>query len=200
MSEPLHRTPEWDRLKRSGFFQIRDEPGRITVFRVSPAKEKMEQMKSIAIVAPLAGTALGFVAGFGGMIFGLILGLVLGAACFFGTYMPAKKRIDRFADRVIFAASDVYFYTGKEEQGSLPREALQQIVPDQDEFKLRSHKFLSDVGYIWAFPMSTETEHLLMNNILMAAFKQPVHLDLMKHEAPAARVVEMSAAPQISGL
>jgi len=201
MNEQLHRTPEWDRLKGSGFFQVEDRPGQIALGRASPYEKKMDNLMLFAVGFPAALVVVGLMMG---GIWGAF-GAALPAALFFGiTYFisiqPGKAFARSCADMVIFTPHAVYFRRGTENLGQLPREAMQQIVPDQDKQLVRSHKFLSDVGYIWAFVGSGENEHLLMNNILMAAFKQPVHLDLMDQAPSPASVMDMTAAPQISGL
>ncbi len=200
MSEPLRRTPDWDQLKEADFFQIVDLPGEISLSRASPAEKKIKFIRTIALLLPLGGALLGFMFFPVGLIICVPIALVFSAVWYFGVYLSAKAGLKGFADRVIFTADRIYFYTGDHEHGSLRREALQQIVPDRNKGGMRSHKFLADTGYTWAFPMSSETEHLLMNNILMAAFKQPVHLDGLEETSGTARVAETTAAPQISGL
>lgn len=198
----MHRTPEWARLKSAGFFQIEDRPGEIILTRVSPQKRTLNILTMVAVGFPVAAFLLGLVGGFWGACGAGFSAALFGAILFFVGVLPAKRRLEQFADGVIFTPHDVFFLRGDRDFGSLPRDSMQQIAPDQDGHQTRSHKFLADVGYVWAFAGSGPSEQLLMNNILMAAFKQPLHLDVME-AAPAQQAapdVTAYAAPQITGL
>lgn len=194
----LHRTDDWPRLRNSGFVQVGDYPGRIVIHREKAGRAQIDTCKALFLAAVVFGLTPAInghyvTAIFSGMAMALFGGLIFGMVI-----LSIKSRMRRYADTVIFTPTDVEFFSGKTCFGSLPRQGMQQIVADKDHHGLRHHRFIADVGYISAFPTQGATDHLIVNNILMSAFGQPLHLDGMEgptHEtdAPAPQVVGLSA-------
>lgn len=198
MTNQLNRTPEWARLKNAGILSVVDEPGRITVSRVSPGEQMLKTWQTLTWTVPVGLLVLGLV--FGGIV-GIFVALptIIIWLCLtlFCRVLPGKERLDRFADRVVFTPEKLYFFRGQEMRYVLPREALQQIVCEKDDYGLRSHMFVADIGWMSAFPMSDATEQLLINNILMAAYRQPIHLDYEWPDYAAGPGPVLHDAPQV---
>lgn len=192
----MHRTAEWPRLRDCGFLLIHDQPGRITAYMEKPGKRQIRTC--LAIGAGFIGFGL-MPALNGHVVTGMVCGVVMAllACLIFGPVIVAiMTRMSGFADRVVFMPEEIEFYIGKRKWGTLPREAMQQILADKDQHGLRYHRFIADTGYCSAFPGVDETNHLIVNNVLMSAFGQPVHLDgvaVIAHE-------QANIAPQIEGL
>lgn len=173
MTRPLnlHRTPEWGRLKQAGFFKIDDQPGAITL--------------SVAPTPVFVCIALAAVFGIGPLLlspFLLPLSLAFGGLFVWGAYKNM-----RHGYKVRFGPDELTFYGPfGDRHGVLPREAMQQIAVKEIDEKRHGcvHEFIADMGWKRAFFVQGETKAAVQNNVLMAAFAQPVHLDLLEGLQP----------------
>jgi hypothetical protein len=190
----LIRTDDWDRLKRSGYLLIDDQPGRITATGKKAGRDAIRKFKMIFVMTVALGFLPAVFGNFGAAILGGIVMTILASLTSGLMLISIRNRFAEFADKVVFTPTEVEFYRGRKSLGMLPRPALQQILADKDKHGLRYHRFIADVGFGSAFPSTDETEHVIINNILMAAFGQPVHLDGM-NAVPVHAVDD--AAPQI---
>lgn len=195
MRDHLNRSGDWLRLKNAGMLAVRDEPGQIMVSRVSPLEKAYGNMMLFVLGFPLGAMVLGMVGGIWGALAGGLTASLVSGILFFCGVIPAKMRLAKFADCVAFTPDAVYFFRKTKLFYKLPREGMQQIVADV-EGRLRYHRFIADVGYVCAFPLTDETDQLLTNNILMAAFNQPVWLDDKINIAAPCDF----ASPEIKGL
>ena len=175
----LHRTPEWGRLKRTGFFKIEDRPGEIVVSK---------------------GAWPVFVGG--GMVLASCLPLLFShwmlplTVGFGGIWAWATLRTLSHGYKVRFTPDELVFYGPLGvRQGSLQRVAMQQIAVKTTDEKRDDfcHEFIADTGWMQAFWGRGKTRGSVQNNVLMAAFAQPIHLDLLR-EAPA---FDVESQPQL---
>lgn len=168
-----NRTPDWPQLRDSGLFDVIDQPGLIVVKQ--PARDMVRMKRALLI-------AWGFV-----VFFPLLLGPVAWLASLFmlapflGWFTwKAIQGIHRCPLEVRFTPDSIEFYKlGGKFDGRLERRAMQQIVPRKDERKAYRHRFIAEDGWHTAFTDPSEMNATLKNNLLMAAFRQPVHLDTM---------------------
>ncbi len=194
MPDHLQRTDDWLRLSRSGLFEVEDLPGKITLRRVSPGWKQVGWWQLIALGAPVIGAISDHNGTMEDAHIGAFCGGFFSLVFLFCLILPGRYRLGKYADRVVFTPTEVHLYKGARRHRILDRHGLQQIVPDQDHHGLRYHMFVSDTDWVSAFAMSDPTEQTLMNNILMVAFNQPLHLDLLTVSRGT------TAAPNISGL
>ncbi|MBQ8106019.1 MAG: hypothetical protein IJ127_24475 [Afipia sp.] len=65
---------------------------------------------------------------------------------------------------------------------------MQQIMVQENNRRAFGSQFVSDTGWIAAFTDPSKTRATLKNNLLMAAYRQPVHLDAVGRPAASVRV------------
>ncbi len=111
------------------------------------------------------------------IVFVCAVGMLLrsGLTLYWPLYLTVAHKVEFNAERVEF-----YGLFGGH-VGGLPREAMQQIAVERtksEKHPVTFHHFLADTGYMPAFPTRQERNALVRNNLLMAAYAQPVHLDL----------------------
>lgn len=178
-----HRTAEWGRVSRSGFLSVTDEAGEIVVRSLPP------------IILPLR-LALGLLSLAGALYclpFGLLgdqgaLAISGGAAAYAALMLWLYAQLYLgYAYAVRFRAEEIVFCNAIGMQiGFIERAAMQQIAVEAVPYQqskdapakhLQMHVFYSDSGFISAMPQTNERHALMRNNVLISAFRQPVHLD-----------------------
>lgn len=211
MIEPmtgLNRTEEWHRLVRTGYFHITDLPGEITVANKGgihslPWKIWLPGYVGATLLV-LALLNLNTLAALFMALFGIAL-LARSGPVF---AIEAWKLFHGRAAKAVFTPEGVVFYgRGGRQVNALRRESLQQIALEEVESKRVQgfcHTFVADTGWMKAFPAHVgKHEATIRNNLLMAAFAQPLELDLYA-DVEGSPYIEtlliVDGAPQITGL
>jgi hypothetical protein len=177
-----HRTSDWARLSESTLFDIEDRPGLIVVRQ---AARDMRQVKRVL---------------WGFWAFVLLFPLLFGLAAWIVSMFTLGLFAAWFTRNVLrglkaqplevrFLADRLEFYQlGGKRQAVLHRDGMQQISVQENNRRAFGSQFMSDIGWIMAFTDPSKTRAILKNNLLMAAYRQPVHLDAMGRAAAPRRV------------
>lgn len=186
-----NRTADWPRLMASGFLKVADEGDQITVSSGLP-----RSAWGLFVVAGLI-----YLAGFAAMGFAAAVGLFIWLFILIPLWQ-FYVRFGRSAYRVRYGAEALEFFGPVGNRlGYLRREAMQQIAVEEEKTKARDgretslfyHWFYSDNGYIPAFPQENARTATMRNNLLMAAFAQPV--GMLPPRASGGSSVSMPGGP-----
>ena len=182
MNSALNRTADWHRLRSTNFFTIEDEPGAITLSKRTHTRKFLVGFVGFVWLLPVVlggGSAIG-------VAVGTFMALILGFPMFF-----ILLGLMGYASKVRFTPDGVEFFgSSGRSKGFLAREAMQQIAVETDSRQLHFHRFIADDGYCSAFIGNNKTDALLMNNIILAAFAQPLELDLVQRATARAAVYD----------
>ncbi|MEI9904452.1 MAG: hypothetical protein WDN06_11115 [Asticcacaulis sp.] len=198
----LNRTAEWPRLKNSFILPVEDQPGKIVITNSIEATAVI-MMGLQAIGAVITVIALIWMIAahdvMSYIFFVICLGVLLrtGVTLYWPLYLTVAHKVEFNSERIEF------YGLFANHMGGLAREAMQQIAVEKtksEKHAVTYHHFLADSGYMPAFPSRREQDALIRNNLLMAAFGQPLHLDTMPEMTVANDVRPASSAPQINDL
>lgn len=190
MQSLLNRTEEWPRVSRARFFKIDDRPGEITITKSGYGFWVCMAFGAAFMVVPVLLQNIGFYVGW------------LFAPFFF---WAAIQNLGH-GHKVRFTPERLFFYGPLSNPiGTLDRVAMQQIMVKEVQTKKGPsgrfyHQFIADTGWMSAFYCKGETLAAIQNNVLMAAFAQPLELDedlaAFEMVVPAEQVDALHAFPR----